>query len=69
MLSDADKVRYVQACEAWKYLGESATAVLAQRMNEERYDAGTVIVGEAEDADRVFVVAEGAVAVHLAGAA
>ena len=67
MVGDAEKLRYVEACDALASLGESGRAVLAERMNVERFQAGEVIVSQGEEADRVFVFAEGRASVYLGG--
>jgi CRP-like cAMP-binding protein len=62
-----DPLRLLRSVPAFKVLPPAALRDLADKLGEEPYAAGAVVVREGEPADRLFVIRQGAVEVSTAG--
>ena len=68
MLTTDVKLGCLKSCALFSKLPQSTLGVLAEAMEEERFDDGEVVCLHGEEADRVYVVHEGRLAVVLPGA-
>ena len=68
MLNTDAKLGCLKSCPFFSRLAPSALGVLAETMEAEQFDDGEVVCLHGEDADRVYVVQQGRLAVVLSGA-
>jgi len=69
MLTTDAKLTCLKSCALFSKLPPSTLGVLAESMEAERFDDGETVCLNGEEADRVYVVQQGRLAVFLPGAA